>query len=209
MKRKVLSFIDCIHSDMVGDGYCNDETNNQQCNYDQGDCCGSCVNTNHCIECDCIGNFTNNQATNPSIGNGFCEDDTNTVACSYDGGDCCFDVNFKLCTECICYCQNVELVGNGFCNDVTNNALCNYDGDDCCVNVNDLYCSECMCYIGGIITSPGFPQDYSPFLDLEWLIEVPLGQNIFIDFISFDVESGYQCWYILPQKQLLSIPKYE
>ena len=88
----------------------------------------------------------------------------------------------------------MELVGNGFCNDVTNNALCNYDGDDCCVNVNDLYCSECMCYIGGIITSPGFPQDYSPFLDLEWLIEVPLGQNIFIDFIFFDVESDWLCW---------------
>ena len=55
----------------------------------------------------------------------------------------------------------------------------------------------------------GFPQDYTPFLDLEWLIEVPLEQNIFIDFISFDVEFAYQCWYILPQKQLLSIPKYE
>ena len=28
---------------MVGDGICNDETNNLECNYDGGDCCGPAV----------------------------------------------------------------------------------------------------------------------------------------------------------------------
>ena len=27
----------------VGDGVCNDETNNAECNYDGGDCCGPAV----------------------------------------------------------------------------------------------------------------------------------------------------------------------
>ena len=43
---------------MVGDGYCNDESNNFECDYDGGDCCGSCINTTYCIECICFSNIT-------------------------------------------------------------------------------------------------------------------------------------------------------
>ena len=32
----------------VGDGFCNAETNNAVCNFDGGDCCGTCVNKKHC-----------------------------------------------------------------------------------------------------------------------------------------------------------------
>ena len=32
----------------VGDGFCNAETNNAVCNFDGGDCCGTCVNIKHC-----------------------------------------------------------------------------------------------------------------------------------------------------------------
>ena len=38
---------------MIGNGYCNDESNNPECVYDGGDCCGSCMNTDHCSECAC------------------------------------------------------------------------------------------------------------------------------------------------------------
>ena len=38
----------------VGDGYCNDDTNNQQCNFDGGDCCVN-VNTDYCSSCSCVG----------------------------------------------------------------------------------------------------------------------------------------------------------
>ena len=38
---------------MIGNGHCNDETNNPACNYDGGDCCLSIANTDHCSECEC------------------------------------------------------------------------------------------------------------------------------------------------------------
>ena len=39
--------------DLVGNGVCNDEANNEGCNFDGGDCCGACVNTEYCTECVC------------------------------------------------------------------------------------------------------------------------------------------------------------
>ena len=39
----------------MGDGYCDDATNNIECNYDGGDCCLDPVNTQYCSECQCIG----------------------------------------------------------------------------------------------------------------------------------------------------------
>ena len=38
---------------MIGNGYCNDETNNIDCNFDGGDCCGNCANADHCSDCVC------------------------------------------------------------------------------------------------------------------------------------------------------------
>ena len=36
-----------------GNGYCNDENNNCGCDWDGGDCCGSNVNTQSCLACEC------------------------------------------------------------------------------------------------------------------------------------------------------------
>ena len=85
------------------------------------------------------------------------------------------------------------MVGNGFCGDATNIAECNYDGGDCCVNVNTDYCSDCNCLGGGVITSPGFPENYDNNLDLTWLIQVQVGQTIEIFFQFFDIESHSSC----------------
>ena len=116
---------------MVGDGYCNDETNTIHCNFDGGDCCYSCKNEDFCSQCKCL---TENEEEefNPLIGNGFCNDETNIPECHHDGLDCCVNVNSDFCFNCSCYCLNLELVGNGFCNDETYNAECGYDGGDCC-----------------------------------------------------------------------------
>jgi hypothetical protein len=44
---------------LVGNGFCNDEANTENCNYDNGDCCGICVVTTNCVECACLdGNNT-------------------------------------------------------------------------------------------------------------------------------------------------------
>ena len=37
----------------IGDGWCDDENNNEGCHFDGGDCCGPNVNTQYCIECIC------------------------------------------------------------------------------------------------------------------------------------------------------------
>ena len=135
---------------MIGNGYCNDESNNADCNYDGGDCCGTCVNTNHCSECECLGGDT-------GVG------------------------------------ANV-LIGNGICNDETNNETCSFDGGDCCLSIpNKDHCSECLCATTGIITSPGYPGDYTNNLDMSWIIKVHIGQQIEITFISFDVEYNLDC----------------
>ena len=37
---------------LVENGFCNDETNLEECIYDGGDCCGSDINTDHCLSED-------------------------------------------------------------------------------------------------------------------------------------------------------------
>ena len=126
----------------IGDGFCHDETNNEGCNYDGGDCCGPNVNTLWCTNCICYEDWN---CTTPFdlIGNGFCNDESNNADCIFDGGDCCGHcINENHCSECVCLggvsgnglISNV-LVGNQVCNDETNNSECNFDGGDCCSNL--------------------------------------------------------------------------
>ena len=84
---------------MIGDGFCNDETNMAACNYDGGDCCVKNVTTNHCFECTCHSLENCAVGVHPLVGNGFCDEETNNIDCAYDGGDCCGpDVSCKwLC----------------------------------------------------------------------------------------------------------------
>ena len=91
--------------ELIGNGVCNDEANNEECIYDGGDCCGSCVVTEHCTECQCLGGVDGIELSSPSIGDGYCQDGNNNIECNYDGGDCCGDcpVNQEHCTECICH----------------------------------------------------------------------------------------------------------
>ena len=88
-------------------------------------------------------------------------------------------------------CPTPFLIGDGFCNDETNNGTCLFDGGDCCLFIPSTdHCSECSCHTSGIITSPGYPQqNYYNNLDLYWSIQVPIGQTIVVNFISFDVQS--------------------
>ena len=38
----------------IGDGWCDDETNNEACDFDGGDCCGGIIDPNYCTECLCL-----------------------------------------------------------------------------------------------------------------------------------------------------------
>ena len=47
-------FSDCPGPlELIYDGVCNDEVNNAGCNFDGGDCCGACINTDLCSACVC------------------------------------------------------------------------------------------------------------------------------------------------------------
>jgi hypothetical protein len=147
---------------VVGDGVCDDETNNADCSFDDGDCCID-INMARCSNCTCHHQENCVAGFIPSVvGDGFCNDETNNADCNYDGGDCCGScVVTDYCLQCECIgggnVTNI-LIANGFCNDKTNNADCNYDGGDCCVDINTNHCSDCTCYhqencIAGFIPS--------------------------------------------------------
>ena len=101
----------------MGNGFCNDEFNTVVCNFDGGDCCGSCVNTKYCDTCECFGK-NSTVIINEFLGDGFCRDETNNADCIFDGLDCCgydanndgdyddsFDINVgdtSFCTQCLC-----------------------------------------------------------------------------------------------------------
>ena len=79
----------CANFALVGNGFCNNETNNEDCNYDGGDCCTMNANIISCSECVCHLVETCAAGYHPLVGNGFCNDDTNIAECDHDGGDCC------------------------------------------------------------------------------------------------------------------------
>ena len=149
----ILSFLvpGCDDVALVGNGFCNDEANNEDCNYDGGDCCVVNANTNYCSDCACHLIETCAAGYHPLVGNGFCDDETNIAECNYDDGDCCgYSINSDHCNECTCFHQETCLagvthafVGNGVCNDETNIAECDYDGADCCSNLELVANSIC------------------------------------------------------------------
>ena len=49
----------CVYPELKNNGYCNDESNTDVCDYDgdgmgNSDCCGDNVNTDHCSACECL-----------------------------------------------------------------------------------------------------------------------------------------------------------
>ena len=89
----------------MGDGYCDDILNNQDCEYDGGDCC----------ECTCVDGPIYTCGSNGLR----CEDPT------------CLDPN--LLAEFPDCGGNLLRVDDGACNAYNNNEECGYDGGDCCL----------------------------------------------------------------------------
>ncbi len=44
---------ECDKDELVGNGFCNDETNVQKCAFDGGDCCLEAIKVRDCKECIC------------------------------------------------------------------------------------------------------------------------------------------------------------
>ena len=146
---------------MIGDGYCNDETNNRHCNFDGGDCCNTCISTLFCSDCKCLTGNDGEEISYPLIGDGYCHDEINNFECNYDGGDCCVNVKTDYCSECNCHTNGTmnalcssgfppSTVGDGYCNDEINIEECLFDGLDCCDNlhhtIDTTLCTQCICH---------------------------------------------------------------
>ena len=109
-KYILFQITDCTNGLLIGNGFCNDETNHEACLYDGGDCCGSCIVTKHCLECACLDQKNIELDTaNPLVGDGYCHDETNNEVCNFDGGDCCGPcINTEFCSECFCHLGNLS-----------------------------------------------------------------------------------------------------
>ena len=87
---------------MIGNGYCEEAMNNENCNFDGGDCCDPNANTIYCEDCICYEDLSCNGLLE-LIGNGQCNDETNNAECNFDGGDCCGScANTQQCVHCQC-----------------------------------------------------------------------------------------------------------
>ena len=99
-------FQGCEVTAYLNDGYCEDQSNNEECNYDEGDCCGDNVNIAICDACICYPHETCS-APLDLIADGYCNDETNNAECNFDGGDCCgLCVNSDHCFNCLCHAES-------------------------------------------------------------------------------------------------------
>jgi len=99
----------CPEPSWKGDGYCDDDNNVEECEFDGGDCCGTNVDETFCSKCECLedvggGGSGEEGCAEPSWkGDGYCDDDNNIEGCEFDGGDCCgTNVDETFCNKCEC-----------------------------------------------------------------------------------------------------------
>ena len=158
-----------------GDGFCDDEGNIVECNFDNGDCCLPFINNLYCLECFCYqdnsqhGIYETTTATDNTyttcsssmleyIGDGYCDDSANIPVCNFDQGDCCLEpIQDQYCIECQCVEFNITdcptdlyyLVNDGVCQDISNIEECAWDGGDCCqlLPISLLNCYDCECHL--------------------------------------------------------------
>ena len=132
------------HLDLLGDGFCNQELNNKDCEFDRGDCSGTGTENKKCAK------------DNPP--NNKCDDEFNSPECLWDNGECCGKADLTYCEECLCKdpankerreitkCAFPVFKGNGKCDDANNIPECEWDGGDCCsCFVEQGFCTECAC----------------------------------------------------------------
>ncbi len=119
---------------LIGNGFCNHETNFDICNFDGGDCCtGNDILCQHCFLTLSINPFWN-------------------CRCHETGDNFCTGkVNFHL-GEVIYFMSRVATcpyAGDLNCNGENNNQGCNFDDGDCCLEeTNCQFCQgdECLCH---------------------------------------------------------------
>ena len=80
----------CQHWEFVGDGYCDDEANNEICYYDLNDCCKMDTDKTQCSNCTCLITKDEAETIQLEFENEFCpknESGVSVFARSYMLGD--------------------------------------------------------------------------------------------------------------------------
>ena len=149
--------------DLKGDGFCDDEVNNEFCNYDGGDCCDQYLDRSMCTDCFCHieyfqtkeylnchqVNLVNGKLSFAQHGNGHCDEEFNNYEEFFDAGDCCLpnptiffdgsviDPTYKF--EVPKFSEPPRPCQKNECVCIPNNLVCNITqlGDGICQDVNN------------------------------------------------------------------------
>ena len=142
VQDQILFSLECLETNHVADGHCDDIANTEICSYDGGDCCGCNVNTQYCSDCQCLdpngsgGGTTCPQSTTGSGTTPTATGPTTAPPSTYTSGTAT-----ATTTGC-----NTGWIADNYCDDINNNMECSYDGGDCCgCNVVTWWCTECLC----------------------------------------------------------------
>lgn len=112
----VTSLDNCPHQHYKhGDGFCDDDMNIPECDYDGQDCCRESVIDYFCIDCRCY--------ESGCEGNRIDGKNETTTTSPLDGGG--------SDAQNVSYCIRPQWVGDGECDQVCNTEWCEFDGGDC------------------------------------------------------------------------------
>ena len=112
----VTSLDNCPHQHYKhGDGFCDDDMNIPECDYDGQDCCRESVIDYFCIDCRCY-----ESGCEGNILDG--KNETTTTSPLEGGSEAAQNVS---------YCIRPQWVGDGECDQVCNTEWCEFDGGDC------------------------------------------------------------------------------
>ena len=162
----------------IGDEFCDDKNNNEECAYDGGDCC-PCTRmmmrtddyyaerwdmfcrdpTSDCLDprVEMYPNCTHGVI--PDIGDGWCDVENNNEECHFDGGDCCDCArasnksSFSLCADpdVACYNPTAATVQSTCINGIIESigdGECNSDNNNEACLYDGGDCCMCTCTDG-------------------------------------------------------------
>ena len=152
-KKLNQNYRDC-YDDWIGDGYCDDANNTEECEWDGGDCCGStCQNNDYDCGADADWAACNSECLdpNPNANDDCCEDNTCPFTCEGNGLIECWDGS---CAENESDCP-IQTCADTDCSFYLNNYTCpeiEYNfGYDCTLCEEEGLC-PITCEEEGLIT---------------------------------------------------------